>query len=458
MARITWLVAVLVLAACQSSPSLTARPSPPASSPVTALAIEHAIPAMSRDAQGQPLWPGFEPTSIPLAVFDGERTWLFRYPTPLAPFEAAGDGVMSTPGRIPEITANTSADIGGIATGTLLLTQDAGRSVEAWAAIAVHETFHVFQRKRHPGWIGNEVDLFTYPVDDATRLGARRLETRALVRALADADNTQAACWTRATLALRSERYSGMDANHVAYERGTELNEGLANYVQLRAAGGSRASFALPADEFPAAQVRQRAYASGTALALLLDRFAPAWRDRFEADDAQTLDGALAKAVPAASDAPACGFSADERAAAVATASQDIAALVAGRAKRLAEFQASVGWTIVVDATQANPLWPQGFDPLNVERIDDHRILHTRFSKFGNDAGAIETMGRMSLSTGVGTHPLFQGVQRVVVSGVGKPTIVEVDGITTLTVDGVAATFKGARLDMREREVHLQLK
>lgn len=457
MARITWLIAVLVLAACQPSPSWTTRPPPPTAAPVTAQAIERAIPSMSRDAQGEPLWPGFEPTSIPLAVFDGERTWLFRYPKPLAPFEAAADGVMSTPGRIPEITANTSAEVGGIATGTLMLKQDAGRSIEAWAAIAIHEAFHVFQRKRHPGWIGNEVDLFTYPVEDAPRLGIRRLETSALARALAAADDTQAACWTRAALALRSERYSGMDANHAAYERGTELNEGLANYVQLRAAGGSRATFALPADEFPAAQVRQRAYATGAALALLLDRFAPAWRDRFEADDAQTLDGALAKAVPASGAAAACGFSADERGVAVLKASQDIAALVAGRAKLLGEFQARAGWTIVVDATAAKPLWPQGFDPLNVERIDGHRILHTRFSKFGNDAGAIETIGAMSLSEGIGTHPLFQGVQRVVVSGVGKPTIVEADGITTLTVDGVVARFKGARLEMREREVHLRL-
>ena len=49
----------------------------------------------------------------------------------------------------------------------------------------IHETFHVFQRQRHPAWAANEAELFLYPVDDAGLLAAGRQETEAFQRALA---------------------------------------------------------------------------------------------------------------------------------------------------------------------------------------------------------------------------------------------------------------------------------
>ena len=64
-------------------------------------------------------------------------------------------------GQHPEMRANTSTGLGGVTTATLLLDPQRGRDARQWASVLAHETFHVFQRERHPSWSGNEAELFT---------------------------------------------------------------------------------------------------------------------------------------------------------------------------------------------------------------------------------------------------------------------------------------------------------
>ena len=48
-----------------------------------------------------PLWPGFEPSEYPLAIYDGERTLLLRHPSPpeeFTPLEGH-EGVRAVAGR-----------------------------------------------------------------------------------------------------------------------------------------------------------------------------------------------------------------------------------------------------------------------------------------------------------------------------------------------------------------------
>ena len=35
----------------------------------------------------EPLWPGFQPKAVPLAIFDNDTTWLFRHPAPPPDFQ-----------------------------------------------------------------------------------------------------------------------------------------------------------------------------------------------------------------------------------------------------------------------------------------------------------------------------------------------------------------------------------
>jgi hypothetical protein len=237
-----------------------------------------------------------------------------------------------------------------------------------------------------------------------------------------------------------------LDSAAISYERGTELNEGLATYVEYRARGG--ASSPMPAGEFGASEVRQRAYASGASLAFLLDRLAPGWQPAFDADDTQSLDGLLRVAV---GDGETCAFTVEERATARTTAATDQRALVTARAARLATFRARDGWRVVVESP-ASLLWPQGFDPLNVERVLPTAVVHARFLKLGNERGGLEMLDAAgvdleALTEGAGPHPLWNGVRRVEIAGIASEPVVRTVG------DSVQVTAAGITLGLSSATV-----
>ena len=389
-----------------------------------------------------PLWPGYEPLRIPLAIYTGSATFLFRHPAPPEGFAPAGDGVHRWEGRHPAATSNSSADIGGTSTATLLA--DGPRAAQqptVLAAVALHEAFHVFQRARHKSWSGNEGDLFLYPFDDARLLALRRIESAELGRALAAAAPDKAACHARGALEARRVRFAAMDSAFARYERASELNEGLATYIQIKATGGTAVT--IPGAEWPATGVRDRFYAVGPALAFLLDRFRPEWKEELERDDGQALDVMLGEAVMGSGN---CRMDAAEKAAIEAAAARDAGAVVAARTARRREFDQHPGFRVVVEAAEGKPLWPQGFDPLNVERVDGG-ILHTRFLRLGNDAGTIEGVdGAADLEAfteAAGAHPVFNGVRRVSFVLPGRPEVSREGGKTVVKGPGFSAEFAG---------------
>jgi len=445
--------------------ALLAAAAPPAAAQDAerALAIAREVERIAAD---RTLWPGFDPLSIPLAIYTGGRTYLFRHPSPpegFAPLAGARPEASVLEGRHPSVVANTSAEIGGVTTATLLA--DGARAAlgpQELAAVALHEAFHVFQRARHTGWAGNEGDMLLYPVDDARLLALRRRESAALRYALAAADEASTACWTRLALEARGERFAAMDSAFSTYERLTELNEGLATYLQIRAAG--RTTVEVPEAEFPPASVRDRIYSIGPALAFLLDRFRPGWQAALEEDDAQHLDALLRAALDArTSDAGRCGFGAGEAAEIERAAREDAAAMVARRAERRREFDARAGWRVVIEAASARPLWPQGFDPLNVEHVDGG-LLHTRFLRLGNDAGELSAVDEAdadveALTEAAGAHPLFNGVARVTIAGLTSKPEVDDDGErVTLRAPGFTASFRDADVEVRERVLVIRLR
>ena len=401
------------------------------------------------------LWPGFDPRATPLAIYDGTHTYLFRHPTPPPEFSKRTDGkdglVMA--GRHPAVVANSSAEIGGITTGTVQLESLRRKPLTDAAAVVIHETFHVYQRTALPGWSGNIAVLFEYPVENGELLVLRRMETEALRRALAP-ENDDWLRWTAAALEARAKRFARLEDKFTEYERGEELNEGLAQYVEMRASGRGHAE--LPAEGFPAAAMRLRCYATGNAYGVLLDRVDSEWRSKLSAEPKQSLDEMLTAAMGMrARDAAA--FSADETAAIRAAAERDIAALRQQRAERRAAFLAAEGWRIEIDASAA-PLWPQGFDPMNVEIVRPGEVLHARFVKLGNDAGTVELHGQAGLTTAMGAHPLFNGVKQLLITGLASEPTVEIDGDSVnLATDTLQIHLKGASVSRSDRTVVIRL-
>lgn len=428
-----------------------------------------AAPAIEREFEGlagqQVLWPGFDPLSVPLAIYDGQQTWLFRHPKPPATFATVAGSIpaaRAAAGRFPAVTSNSSAEIGGVMTATLLADGPRGqRPAAELAAVAMHEAFHVYQRSHHPGWSGNEGDLLVYPVANPDLLAARRLESAALQRALANVENAGAACWARVALAYRRERFAAMDSAFVAYERLTELNEGLAAYIQLRAAGTT--TVAIPAVEFLPEAVRLRTYTIGPALALLLDRLSPGWQQALEADDRQSLDGLLDAAIngPNAPSSAPCAFTPVEVGAAKREARFNAGEVVTGWGSRQRAFEVKEGWRVVIQSAPGQPLWPQGFDPLNIDRVDGG-LIHTRFLKLGNDAGqltALEEDGAdiEARTEGVGPHPLFNGVLWVEVVLSVRPTAESVRNHLVIRGPGFSADFANATYSVSGQQFLVQL-
>lgn len=393
------------------------------------------------------LWPGFDPASAPLAIFDGERTYLFRHPTPPRGFESVPGRpeTFATAGQHELMRANTSIEIGGVKTATILLSAGDTRSAGELSSLAVHEMFHVFERTRHPKWTANEADLFTYPIDDASQLQLSRLEAEALRRALSAKRDRDAGCWAAAAMELRRRRFAGLGDRGAAYERGTELNEGLARLVESRALGGTSGATILPKEEFSAGEIRSRGYAVGHALAALLDRFAPNWESRFESGVDLSLDLLLTDVLETRPTGR-CRFSRAELDESLARARRSIELAQLTREAVRRDFLARAGWRVVIVAG-SRPLSVEFFDPLNVENVGPGEILHTRWIKLVSEAGAIEVLDRRTLTEAAGKHPLFQGVRRITVTGIpDEPQVGSKGGSLSIRAKGITADFRGARI------------
>jgi len=213
-------------------------------------AAQSAVPAdqavtltLVRDAERmgrEPLWPGFDPNTIPLAIYTGEHTYLFRHPAPPEGFVKLTDGIYVLNGRHPAIFASTPTKFGetvaAVVQATELSSNPAAADLRRLSATVMHESFHVHQLQRHPGWSANEAVTFLYPVDDARLLALRRLESLAWSRALSTSDNKAVACWAQHGVEYREQRFAAMDTDFGIYERQSELNGG----AQLHRAAGTR--------------------------------------------------------------------------------------------------------------------------------------------------------------------------------------------------------------------------
>ena len=452
MRRSGVILALALLAACRPGTGHETRESGSVPEDVFALMAE------ADGLAGEELWPGFDPRSAPVAIFDGDRTFLFRHPAPPDGFEPHPDrhGVWTYPDRYPGVTANSSAEIGGFATATLMPAADAS-SLRERAGILIHESFHVHQGEHHPGWQANEVELFTYPVDDSALLALRRLETEALRRALGPVSLQETACWALKALSVRGERFARMTPGAAGYERAIELYEGLATYVQGRATGIPDEAV-LPEGGYAADAVRLRGYGTGTAFARVLDRLSPGWKGATGTDDSVPLDVRLREAVAPPTDGQAdCTFTTPERTAIALAAGADVEILRARRADRRSAFRDQPGWILDVVAPGA-PLFPQGFDPLNVEGLEEGEVLHTRWLKLGNQAGAVEVSGHSAMTEAAGDHPLFNGVRRLTVTGLAfAPPVTAEGGVVRVEADGIRAEFRGAGVQREGQRTVIRL-
>lgn len=383
------------------------------------------------------LWPGFDPSETAVAIFDGEDTWLFGYETlPEGFLEVGGSTSAVYRGRHSVVTVNTSTRLGGEHTASVLLELDINDDPATWAGVAIHEAFHVFQQERHADWRPNEADLFLYPADQLGALALRRMETEALRQALME-DPAVQVCWVRMALDFRERRFALIDSASSRYERESERLEGLADYVEARAA---RRPPVIHRDFLPE-DVRARSYWTGTAMAVLLDRFDHGWKERIERGDSRFLDQILSATVP-----PAPCLEELDTDSITQAASGAIDSLRRRRLAMRQSFDGQAGWSVTVVA-DLDPFVPVAFDPLNVDLLDDRTVLHRRFIRLANTSGWIEMFERPSLTVGLEEHPLFAGVVEVRIAGLSsRPRLTREDETLIIDEQGIKARLPGAEV------------
>jgi hypothetical protein len=258
-------------------------------------------------------------------------------------------------------------------------------------------------------------------------------------------------CWAKAFLKVREERFDRLPASAAAYEQATELREGLARYIQGEVAGEAPA---IPADGFRPEDVRERAYETGHALAVLLDRLAPDWKRRLvESVEGVALEVALDEAIRG-TPVRDCGAGPDEIARARALARSDSADLVSRDQRARASFDNARGWSIEIVA-DTDPLNALRFDPLNVRVLDDRHVLHSRWIQVGNDAITAEVLDRDAMTRGLRGHPLFAGIDRFQVTGLREPEVAERGDTLRIVGDGVTVNAIGATLEREGQAIRI---
>jgi hypothetical protein len=414
------------------------------------------------DVAARRAWPGFALSDPPIALFDGTQTLLLRHPSPPKDFVPldAHPGVWAMKGRHPAVASNSTVDLNGVRTATVMVTPGSDR--EGTLLAYAEEVFHVFWLKRHANFRPNEMARYGYPVknlDIAARLLA---EDEALARGIEAADARQAAAWAATALYLRRERRALLSPDERAYETAMEMMEGTANYVARTLVGLAPANTATRLRQpRQAEQLRWRFYESRTALCLLLDRFEkgaptaePDWKTRIDAEPETTTEMLIQAAVARSGPKPA-RFSAEESAGFRNAAATAIADLSARQTKIRQGLLDRKGPRVVVEAPAAQSFGITRFDPINLSILDGGEVVHARFLTLSSAAGTIEVInpafargtfdGVVALTRGAGSHPLASGVRSFTLVGFTTvPTLDRANGRVVVEADGLRLSLSGA--------------
>ncbi|MFB0517159.1 MAG: hypothetical protein ACETWG_11235 [Candidatus Neomarinimicrobiota bacterium] len=403
------------------------------------------------------LWPGFKPAQISVAIYDGKDTYLFRHPHPPEEFSPVKGhyGTWLYRGQHEAVNSNTNVQLADWPTATIIISPEVKVSMPQLAAVAIHEAFHVFQSQRYPAWTANEMDLLIYPDDDADLLALRRLETAALRSAIRAQKEEDAARWALSALTHRQDRFSRMTPNAAAYERGTELKEGLAQYVQSRAQAG-RLKPDLPDEGFPLSKIRQRCYQTGHAWALLLDRFLPRWHTYLDSVKSTSLDQLLSQSIILQAYEPH-RFPAPVKSHIQKRAKQDVRNLQAQIQRKRKRYFSRSGWLVTLSLPD-RPLNVMGFDPMNIEKLGSGELLHTRWLKLGSQNGSLEVLDNTVLTKTGCDHPLLPGIQELIMAGLPTPPQVEIRADTVrIQGHGLTLHFHGLHVSRSDQTKTIRL-
>ncbi len=418
------------------------------------LLIAEAAEVWSLVAQeDNPVWPGWNASKTPLLFYlPGKQDVLINHRMPPMGFIRYSGPIQFPGGKITVRTGktlfsfdgqNTSRKVKG--TQTLVVadtlsnqkqqmsallqdTRSASEKIEDLAYEALrgdpydsmgmiaHEAFHVFQSHKGPNKGGDESALQTYPVLSARNNVGFALEGDALAEAMRAATPQKvreaAAVW----LAVRQDRRAALSPEAIAYEDGTEFNEGLAKYVEYRLTRALEARTPAPAmywaqgfdgyedltrireglvdemqkhmhgevnvnnDPYGASPLRMRLYYSGMAVAVLLDTLSPGWHERIWepettltqlATEAMNVKpGELTAALSTVTSGPGYDTLTQTKRTLEADGRRHVDGMLAGIE------QSENGWVIIDYSALSDPDIGLSYTPFGVTGVDEDRTIY----------------------------------------------------------------------------------
>ena len=279
--------------------------------------------------------------------------------------------------------------------------------------ITFHEAFHGFERdaKRKGGKWGaeNSMLVFEYQESSARNNALFAIESRLLRLALESKGKSDLKEKVRQFLGVRLLRQAEIDPRFVEFEKGAELNEGLAEYAGTQAVvrGILSKHTSIPfteadADAFLSKKysmldtigqignnIRRKFYYTGSAEGFLLDRMMPEWKTKVQMDNA-TLQGLLAASIGKLPQSKEVNSFLTKYGYEKILGAEEVAV-----AQKKIEHQALLDKTLnqkgrryVIDySALAKPGGIRSFDPMNVTMIDTKMRVHTRSVTFASADG-----------------------------------------------------------------------
>lgn len=464
-------------AAAQDPPPAMAEP--PAAAARVAARVSGTLRRLGPEL-GPSIWPGFRPDTIPVRFVVPQHgallgNWGRSLPDGYGRLEGAGLGWR--PGAEPG-AASTGGELGGRRVAQAVVREPAFPEL---FGLAVHEAFHVFawSRREEGRWFGAGERSFlvsSYPVFDVENERGVILEGRLLREALAPSSEADRARVVDQFLAVRESRHRRIGHEMAEFEAEAEMNEGLAEYAQIRA----REAAGRVVDDAPSLRrlenlagdpdrsIRLRFYSTGPAMALLLDRIGPPdWKRELVMTENLNLQDALARAVGYRERERRLREKASDRhdgevLARIADARVD--SLGAMRRRRADEILSAPGLLVVVSMTEVGgSIGLCGYDPQNLLQGPDGLLLHTRWLRpcAGSalegelSTPAVHDREAGTLAAVAGS----EGEVRVTVGGreVGLADGEELRGAEDVVVESPRLTLRSTRADLVRRGRRLEL-
>jgi hypothetical protein len=363
----------------------------PISEPLTALDLESEVHRLAAEGER---WTGFDPLKYPLAIYDGENTYLFRHPhrpKGFKPLAGQKDAFVYS-GQYERVYDYHMVDISDEPTAIVTLDGDYKYYCTYDARIAIHELFHVYQDKCEEIWPTTKwKPIFTYPCYDINLYKDMKLEERALAHALESKSQEGKKQWALLALSYAMDAEKKMPRESSDNIKAWEMREGLASYVEALYDEDSvqrqRELISKLERGFGPEEFCDRTYTTGRALGVLLDQFKPDWKKTFNKKDYTWLEDTLAQALGQKAGGNS-EFTEEELREIEKDARQEITEAIHERISRTRSFS-EIGGGVLIVVCGADPFYLNAGAGSGIRMMLGGNYVSRRDTGLENDNGSI---------------------------------------------------------------------